>query len=61
MPNDTRHGKRRPGQVVVTFAMPEGLKREIGKLSSDDGVTPSEWMRMKLRDTVRRHYAATKR
>lgn len=54
----SRHGRRRVGQVVCTFALAESLKREIGRIAFGEGLTPSEWMRLHLRDTVRRHLAA---
>lgn len=54
----SRHGLRAPGQTVVTFALPLSLKNEIRKIARADGATPSDWMRVTLRDRVRRHYAA---
>lgn len=57
---ESRHGKRAPGIVVATFGIPKSLKSDIKRIAFREGCTPSEWMRMKLRESVRRHYAALK-
>lgn len=58
--NESRHGKRADGVEVATFGIPRALKSDIKKLAKEEGCTPSEWMRIKLRESVRRHFAASK-
>jgi hypothetical protein len=55
-----RHGLRKPGTVLITFPVDESLKRTIGRIAFDDGHTVSEWIRIQLRNVVRRSQAARK-
>jgi hypothetical protein len=58
---ESRHGKRAEGQVVLSFAVAETLKAAINRIARAEGVTPSEWMRLHLRDTVRRSQQAARK
>lgn len=57
---ETRHGKRRHGTVMLSFPVPESLKRDIRKLARADGHNVSEWLRIQLRNIARRSAAASK-
>ena len=56
----TRHGKRALGTVVISFPLPQGMKKAINRIARDDGHTASEWLRITLRDVVRRKVAVKK-
>lgn len=58
---ETRHNKLADGNVTVTFVIPLRLKREIGRIAASEGVVPSEFMRLNLSNSVRRHHAAKKK
>lgn len=58
---ESRHNKLADGNVTVTFVIPLRLKREIGRIAAGEGVVPSEFMRLNLANSVRRHNAAKKK
>jgi hypothetical protein len=56
---ESRHGKRADGIVMMTFPVPEKLKREIRRAAYADGVTASEWLRIQSQAGVRRQKMAS--
>lgn len=52
--SESRHGKRAPGQVVLSVSLPAALKREIERLAEADHRTVAAWVRIRLQDSVRR-------
>ncbi len=53
-PQSSRHGKRKDGIVVMTFPVPEKLKRNIRRLAYAEGHTVSEWLRIQCEAICRR-------
>lgn len=56
----TRHGKRAAGVVVVSIPMSRALREEIKVLAKLDGRTAAAWARHHLQLLVRRSRAARK-